>query len=144
VRFYHLIVRTFSEICLPSLLSKVSFAGLGFLSFYLAGKLHVFNHTGHTTRIWITAIPLTGAALVAKWISDVGTFSLGFRNQADTFLCDNRSLGRCSNRLLSRPCHFILLIPTILSTTRIRSVRSPLSHRRNDPVGVQGAKEAGS
>ncbi|KAH8116869.1 PAP2-domain-containing protein [Phellopilus nigrolimitatus] len=48
-----------------SLVSEVSFAGLGFLAFYLAGKLHLFDEKGHATRAWISLTPLAGAALVA-------------------------------------------------------------------------------
>lgn len=43
----------------------VSFAGLGFLSFYLAGKLHLFDERGHTGKAWIALAPLTGALLTA-------------------------------------------------------------------------------
>ncbi|PIL24044.1 hypothetical protein GSI_13795 [Ganoderma sinense ZZ0214-1] len=43
----------------------VSFAGLGFLAFYLAGKMHLFDERGHTVKAWIALVPLSGAALVA-------------------------------------------------------------------------------
>ncbi|KDQ07946.1 hypothetical protein BOTBODRAFT_38383 [Botryobasidium botryosum FD-172 SS1] len=49
----------------PSGHSSMSFAGLGFLSFYLAGKLHLFDQRGHTAKSWIAVAPLMGAALVA-------------------------------------------------------------------------------
>jgi len=45
--------------------SSLSFAGLGFLSFYLAGKLHLFDRRGHTAKAWIAFTPLAGASLVA-------------------------------------------------------------------------------
>lgn len=45
--------------------SSLSFAGLGFLAFYLAGKLHLFDRRGHTTKAWIALTPLAGASLVA-------------------------------------------------------------------------------
>ncbi|CDO69531.1 hypothetical protein BN946_scf184785.g36 [Trametes cinnabarina] len=49
----------------PSGHSSLSFAGLGFLSFYLAGKLHLFDTRGHTAKAWLALTPLSGAALVA-------------------------------------------------------------------------------
>ncbi|OSC99100.1 acid phosphatase/Vanadium-dependent haloperoxidase [Trametes coccinea BRFM310] len=49
----------------PSGHSSLSFAGLGFLSFYLAGKLHLFDNRGHTVKAWLSVTPLSGAALVA-------------------------------------------------------------------------------
>ncbi|KAI5121683.1 hypothetical protein M0805_002759 [Coniferiporia weirii] len=49
----------------PSGHSSLSFAGLGFLAFYLAGKLHLFDGKGHTSKAWISLTPLSGAALVA-------------------------------------------------------------------------------
>ncbi|KAH0827133.1 PAP2-domain-containing protein [Lanmaoa asiatica] len=49
----------------PSGHSSLSFAGLGFLSFYLAGKMHLFDTRGHTHKAWISVTPLAGATLVA-------------------------------------------------------------------------------
>ena len=43
----------------------MSFAGLGFLSLYLAGKLHLFDRRGQTAKAWISVLPLFGAAVVA-------------------------------------------------------------------------------
>lgn len=45
--------------------SSMSFAGLGFLSFYLAGKIHLFDHRGHTGKTWLALSPFSAAALVA-------------------------------------------------------------------------------
>lgn len=49
----------------PSGHSSMSFAGLGFLSFYLAGKLHLFDSRGHTGKAWLALSPFAGASLVA-------------------------------------------------------------------------------
>ncbi|KAH7889465.1 PAP2-domain-containing protein [Phlebopus sp. FC_14] len=49
----------------PSGHSSLSFAGLGFLSFYLAGKMHLFDTRGHAHKAWISVTPLFGATLVA-------------------------------------------------------------------------------
>ncbi|KAG8823950.1 hypothetical protein FRC17_009205 [Serendipita sp. 399] len=45
--------------------SSLSFAGLGFLSLYLAGKLHLFDRRGHTVKAWISVFPLFGATAIA-------------------------------------------------------------------------------
>ncbi|KAH9966584.1 phosphatidic acid phosphatase type 2/haloperoxidase [Russula dissimulans] len=49
----------------PSGHSSLSFAGLTFLSLYIAGKLHLFDTRGHAPKAWISVLPLFGAALVA-------------------------------------------------------------------------------
>ncbi|KAK0228408.1 phosphatidic acid phosphatase type 2/haloperoxidase [Armillaria fumosa] len=49
----------------PSGHSSLSFAGLGFLAFYLAGKLHLFDKRGHTGKAWLSFSPFAAAALVA-------------------------------------------------------------------------------
>lgn len=42
-----------------------SFAGLGYLAMYLAGKLRVFNHEGHSWKLFPVILPLLGATAVA-------------------------------------------------------------------------------
>lgn len=49
----------------PSGHSSTAWAGLGFLSLYLAGKLHLFDRRGHSIKVWIAIAPLFGAALIA-------------------------------------------------------------------------------
>ncbi|KAL6572474.1 hypothetical protein OROMI_013432 [Orobanche minor] len=41
-----------------------SFAGLGFLSLYLAGKIRAFYRKGHVAKLCIVYLPLLTAALV--------------------------------------------------------------------------------
>jgi len=49
----------------PSGHASLSFAGLGFLSFYLAGKIHLFDERGHTSKALVALTPLIGATLIA-------------------------------------------------------------------------------
>lgn len=41
-----------------------SFAGLGFLAWYLSGKFRVFDRRGHIAKLCIVFLPLLCAALV--------------------------------------------------------------------------------
>ncbi|KAM0047690.1 putative phosphatidate phosphatase [Helianthus debilis subsp. tardiflorus] len=49
----------------PSGHSSWSFAGLGFLALYLAGKIKVFDRSGHVAKLCIVFLPLLMASLVA-------------------------------------------------------------------------------
>ncbi|KAH6801794.1 lipid phosphate phosphatase 3 [Perilla frutescens var. frutescens] len=49
----------------PSGHSSWSFAGLGFLAWYLCGKIKVFDNRGHAAKICIVLLPYLFAALVA-------------------------------------------------------------------------------
>ncbi|KII88595.1 hypothetical protein PLICRDRAFT_124819 [Plicaturopsis crispa FD-325 SS-3] len=49
----------------PSGHASLSFAGLGFLAFYAAGKMHLFDRRGHAGKAWIALTPFAGASLVA-------------------------------------------------------------------------------
>ncbi|KAG0310043.1 hypothetical protein BGZ99_000709 [Dissophora globulifera] len=49
----------------PSGHSSFSFGGLGYLSMYLAGKLHLFDERGHIYKSICVLAPLIGAALIA-------------------------------------------------------------------------------
>jgi len=41
-----------------------SFAGLGFLSWYLSGKIRVFDRRGHIGKLCLVLLPLLIAALI--------------------------------------------------------------------------------
>ncbi|KAF7034741.1 hypothetical protein CFC21_045718 [Triticum aestivum] len=49
----------------PSGHASWSFAGLGFLTWYLTGKITVFDRKGHIAKLCIIVLPLLTAALVA-------------------------------------------------------------------------------
>ncbi|XP_020098198.1 lipid phosphate phosphatase 2-like isoform X4 [Ananas comosus] len=49
----------------PSGHTSWSFAGLGFLAWYLAGKIAVFDRRGHVAKLCIVFLPLLVASLVA-------------------------------------------------------------------------------
>ncbi|VAH62371.1 unnamed protein product [Triticum turgidum subsp. durum] len=49
----------------PSGHSSWSFAGLGFLSWYLAGKITVFDRRGHVAKLCVVILPLLVAAVIA-------------------------------------------------------------------------------
>ena len=42
-----------------------AFAGLGFLSLYLSGKIRAFNREGHIAKLCIVFLPLLLAAMIA-------------------------------------------------------------------------------
>jgi diacylglycerol diphosphate phosphatase / phosphatidate phosphatase len=48
-----------------SFANTVAFAGLGYLAWWFAGKIHLFDGQGHTIKSWICLIPLIGAGLIA-------------------------------------------------------------------------------
>ncbi|ORX92617.1 PAP2-domain-containing protein, partial [Basidiobolus meristosporus CBS 931.73] len=48
----------------PSAHTSLGFAGLGFLSLYLAGKLHLFDGRGHTYKSFLVVLPVVGALLI--------------------------------------------------------------------------------
>ncbi|CAG8780590.1 25341_t:CDS:2 [Gigaspora margarita] len=45
--------------------SSFSFSGLGYLTFYFAGKLHLFDRRGHAFKSFVVLIPLAVAAYIA-------------------------------------------------------------------------------
>ncbi|XP_055803811.1 lipid phosphate phosphatase 2-like isoform X1 [Solanum dulcamara] len=49
----------------PSGHTSLSFAGLGFLSLYLSGKIQVFDCRGHVAKLCLVLLPLVLASLVA-------------------------------------------------------------------------------
>jgi len=49
----------------PSGHTSWSFAGLGYLAMYLAGKIGIFDHRGHSWKLFPVILPILGATFVA-------------------------------------------------------------------------------
>ena len=54
-----------NRLMLTSIRHKAAFAGLGYLSLFLAGKLHLMDNRGEVWKTVIVLVPLLAAALVA-------------------------------------------------------------------------------
>jgi hypothetical protein len=70
-----------------------SFAGLGFLSWYLAGKMTAFDRRGHVAKLCVVLLPLLVAALVA--VSRVDDYWHHWQD-----VCTGGVLGTCVGALL--------------------------------------------
>ncbi|CAO2814925.1 unnamed protein product [Amaranthus hypochondriacus] len=77
----------------PSGHASWSFAGLGFLSLYLAGKIQAFDEKGHVSKLCIVIFPLLVAALVGVsrvddyWHHWQDVFTGAFLGLVISFLC---------------------------------------------------------
>jgi membrane-associated phospholipid phosphatase len=77
-----------------------SFAGLGFLSWYLAGKIRAFDRRGHVAKLCIVALPLLLAAMVAVsrvddyWHHWQNVFTAGVLGRPSRIIMDCRFLCR--------------------------------------------------
>jgi len=113
----------------PSGHSSLSFAGLGFLAYYTAGKLHLFDKRGYAVRIF----NLHFAARLIANILLIGK-SVDFRHSfcgscvSSNFAYDGLppSLARRPSRI--RPWHgrFVLRLPPVLPQTLFRTESSAL------------------
>jgi diacylglycerol diphosphate phosphatase / phosphatidate phosphatase len=118
-----------SEVCVFTFLLG-SFAGLGFLSWYLAGKITAFDLRGHVAKLCIVFLPLLTAALVAvsrvddywhHW-QDVFTGAM-IGLQLNSFLgsCGGLSFSHCDpflsqvlQLLRSATCNFSHILMTLM------------------------------
>jgi membrane-associated phospholipid phosphatase len=62
------------------------FAGLGYLSFYLAGKMSLFDKRGYSSRVFFVLLPLLVSILIAvsrvddyqhRWVDIIAAAILG-------------------------------------------------------------------
>ena len=117
---------------------KVSFAGLGFLTFYLAGKLRLFDTRGHTVSTRIRVLALNEVLIEARvgqgmavarasWTRLLGSDNAyhGLPTCVPTTLLGpiltseliiDRPLGRRAGWIRTWSWHRLLFIQTVLST----------------------------
>ncbi|KAL8655140.1 MAG: hypothetical protein Q9226_003164 [Calogaya cf. arnoldii] len=79
----------------PSGHSSFAFSGLGFLSLFLAGQLHVFRPRTDLFRVLLALVPLIGAALIAisrceDYRHDVYDVTVGSILDRDDVMCRSR------------------------------------------------------
>ncbi|XP_050149967.1 lipid phosphate phosphatase 2-like isoform X1 [Malus sylvestris] len=100
----------------PSGHTSVSFAGLGFLAWYLSGKIKVFDRRGHSAKLCIVILPLLCAALVG--ISHVDDY---WHHWQDVFagglIDDNPSFGTF-NLFKRRNCHSFDFLLAVLPSPK--------------------------
>jgi membrane-associated phospholipid phosphatase len=110
----------------PSGHTSWSFAGLGYLSMYLAGKLGVFDHGGHSWKLFPVVLPVLGATFVA--ITRVDDY---WHHWTD--VCTGAAIGLLSAYFCYRQ-HFPSLFddaPSIPYAHRPRAVSSQSSSQTN-------------
>jgi PAP2 superfamily len=124
----------------PSGHSSFSFATLGFLSFYLMGKLKVFSDDGRgkSYNLLICFLPLITAMLIGMLFK----FKLIFMHSVCVFLlCSDITHMRLSS--LEGRCHCwqsnwhincLYVLPSILPTNFLKEIKSVLRHA---PAGLQ-------
>lgn len=146
----------------------MSFAGLGFLAFYISGKLHLFDGRGHAVRIileyweaWAdifhpvvqTRKGMAGSGAVGRrrlscYIADDGLQTCVHKvrhvhvNESLTCVFDpfRRSLGGRLHRRLPRLRHRLLLVQAVLPEPRLAALGDPVrASARAQRPGAHGA-----
>ncbi|KAL8847986.1 MAG: hypothetical protein Q9221_006948 [Calogaya cf. arnoldii] len=122
----------------PSGHSSFAFSGLGFLSLFLAGQLHVFRPRTDLFRVLFALVPLIGAALIAisrceDYRHDVYDVTVG---SILGILIANFSYSRYYPSLKSRRCH----VP-FPSRAQTYAMEDRLGKRRDEEARVGTADE---
>jgi len=112
----------------PSGHSSLSFAGLAFLSLYIAGKVHLFDSRGHVHKVWLSVLPLFGAALVA------GSRTMDYRHHWQDVVAGSW-LG-----ILTAYFSYRLYYPS-LSSDLAHLPYAPRIHRLDDALPIQDDHE---
>ncbi|XP_044960248.1 lipid phosphate phosphatase 2-like isoform X3 [Hordeum vulgare subsp. vulgare] len=112
----------------PSGHSSWSFAGLGFLTWYLTGKIAVFDRKGHIAKLCIIVLPLLAAALVA--VSRVDDYWHHWQDVFAGAIIGLLAICRCCVNWLHRPHSGFILLPAIFPVPfrRRRVVASRVQH----------------
>jgi diacylglycerol diphosphate phosphatase/phosphatidate phosphatase len=121
----------------PSGHSSFAFSGLGYLSLFLAGQLHVFRPRTDLARVLLALIPLLGAALIAisrceDYRHDVYDVTIG---SILGLLIANFSYRRYFPALRSTKCDVPYPAPTEKGVTRVRDEEEVIDAARQFEIG---------
>ncbi|CAK9865081.1 unnamed protein product [Sphagnum jensenii] len=111
----------------PSGHTSWSFAGMGYLSMYLAGKLSIFDRQGHSWKVLPVILPLLGAVFVGVsriddyWHHWTDVFAGAILGLGMAYFCYQQHFPSLFDELASRPYAHMeswhnLLAPVRLST----------------------------